>query len=312
MNGLELSKEYFNQYGKSILEDYPECKDLLCFGLTGSGSECYGYDDDISTDHDFEPGFCIFIPSEEKLDRKTAFSLERAYAKLPKEFMGYNRQKMSPVGGNRHGVIRIDEYFEKAIGSKTGELDLEAWLSIPSYALAEAINGEIFVDNFGEVSKIRENLKNMPEDIRKKRIAGNLLLMAQAGQYNYQRCLKHNEEAAAQLAVVEFVKSTMEVIFLLNKEYMPYYKWSFRAMRKLPKLSIIAETCEHLITTGNGEDMAEDKYFLIEDIASTVIDELISQGITEANCGDLEKHAYSVNDQIENSEIRNLNIFAGV
>lgn len=79
-------------------EQFPQVLPLLAAGLTGSGSECFGFDDEISRDHDFEPGFCLFLPSEEVVDRRTAFLLERAYAKLPAEFEGYKRQKMGPAG----------------------------------------------------------------------------------------------------------------------------------------------------------------------------------------------------------------------
>ena len=137
-----------------------------------------------------------------------------------------------------------------------------------------------------------------------KKLAGELLIMAQSGQYNYLRCLKHGENGAAQLAAIEFAKSTMHTVFLLNRVYEPYYKWSFRAMRELPVLSLEAELLEYLITTDNEEEMAEAKY--------DVIDVLIEQGLTKAICGDLEKHAYSVNDQIQDPEIRNLHILAGI
>ena len=313
MKGIELSKAFFEKYGKPMLEnEFADIMPLLAAGLCGSGSECFGFDDDISTDHDFEPGFCIFLPGEDVIDRKTAFQLERAYAKLPKEFMGFKRAMLAPVGGARHGVLRTSEFFEEKIGSKTGELDITEWLSLPEQALAEATNGEIFFDNFGEVTKIRESLKAYPKDVRLKKLAGNLLLMAQSGQYNYKRCIDHGETAAAQMAVFEFVKSAMQVIFLLNNAYQPYYKWGFRALRALPKLSLDAEIMEFLLTSSNDGDMAEEKYYSIEGIAADVIDELAEQELTSAICGDLEKHAYSVNDKIADGDMRNLNIFAAV
>ena len=56
MNGLELSKAYFDAYGLPMLrERFPRLLPLLAAGLTGSGSECWGYDDEWSRDHDFEP-----------------------------------------------------------------------------------------------------------------------------------------------------------------------------------------------------------------------------------------------------------------
>ena len=313
MKGIELSKAYFEAYGKPMLEEqFSEVLPYLAAGLFGSGSECFGFDDDISADHDFEPGFCLFLPGEDIVDRRTAFQLERAYAKLPKEFEGYSRPMLSPVGGARRGVLRTDEFFTEKIGTPDGGLTAEQWLTVPEQALAEATNGTLFFDNFGEVTQIRQALAAYPEDIRKKKLAGSLLLMAQSGQYNYKRCLSHGEEAAAQLAVFEFVKSAASVIFLLNNTYQPYYKWCFRALRALPKLSLEAEMMEYLLTTGNDTAMAEEKYYAIEGIAADVIDELADQGLTKAICGDLEKHAYSVNDGIQDGSLRNLHILAAV
>lgn len=312
MNGIELSEKYYETYGKPMLEEqFPEILPYLACGICGSGSECFGYDDAVSQDHDYEPGFIIFLPGEDVIDRRTAFLLERAYAKLPKEFMGLKRSLMAPAGGARHGVIRTEDFFLEKTGTKDGVLTIRQWLDTPEQSLAEAVNGKIFTDPCGEVSRIREGLHYFPENIRRKKLAGQLLLMAQAGQYNYQRCLKHGETAAAQMAVFEFVKSTMSAIFLLNGVYQPYYKWSFRALRQLERLSLDAEVMEYLITSDNDEN-AEEKYRAIEDIASDVIDELAEQGLTKAICGDLEKHAYSVNDGIDDAEIRNMHILAAI
>lgn len=313
MNGLELSERFYEEYGRPMLSgQFSELLPYLAVGLFGSGSECMGFDDELSRDHDFEPGFMLLLPGEDVVDRKTAFQLERAYSKLPKEFMGLKRSTISPVGGARHGVLRTAEFFENKVGAKDGVLTVSQWLTVPEHALSEATNGRLFYDGYGEVSRIREGLSHYPEDIRRKKLAGNLLLMAQAGQYNYMRCLGHGETGAAQLAVAEFCKASMQTAFLLNGVYMPYYKWSFRAMRALPKLSMLAETLEVLLCTDNEPETAESKYGMIEDVASDVIGELMDQGLTKAICGDLEKHAYSVNDSIEDGDIRNLHILAAI
>ena len=295
-----------------LREKFPEILPFMAVGLLGRGSECLGFDDEVSRDHDFEPGFCVFLPGEEIVDRRTAFLLERAYAGLPKEFMGLRRAVISPVGGARHGVLRTAEFMTDLVGSSDGRLDLTGWMTVPDHALTEALSGEIFTDPYGEVTAIRERLRRQPVDVKRKKLAGHLLLMGQSGQYNYKRCLAHGETAAAQLAVTEFVKSTMSVVFLLNNTYQPYYKWSFRAMRALPRLSLEAELLEYLLTSDNEPETAKEKYDVIEGIASDVIDELMEQGLTEAICADLEKHAYSVNDQIADAYIRNLHILAAV
>ncbi len=343
MKGLELSEKYFEAYGRQMLaEQFPEVMPYVAVGLFGSGSECFGFDDDISRDHDFEPGFCIFLPGEEVVDRRTAFLLERAYAKLPQEFSGMSRSRLAPVGGARHGVFRTREFFAEKIGpvaerllgedgvlsgaerlrgetvdifgpeKRREAIETDDWFLIPETALAEATNGRIFLDPYGEVTNLREALSFYPENVRKKKLAGHLLLMAQAGQYNYARCLSHGETAAAQLAVFEFVKSAMAVLFLLNRVYQPFYKWSFKALRALPKLSLEAELLEYLLTSDNEAYAAEEKQAVIEGIAADVIDELNEQGLTKAICQDLEKHAYSVNDGIADATLRNRHILVGV
>lgn len=313
MKGLELSRAYYEQYGEPMLrEKFAQLMPLVAAGLAGSGSECWGYDDEISRDHDFEPGFSLFLPGEDVVDRRTAFALERAYAALPKEFMGLKRAMLAPVGGARHGVLRTADFFREKTGSVDGNLSLMEWLALPEYLLAEAVNGEIFADGLGEVTAIRDRLRHRPADVRLKKLAGQLLLMGQSGQYNYRRCLLHGETGAAQLAVAEFVKSAMAAVFLLNDIYQPYYKWSFRAMRALPRLSITAELLEYLLTTDNEEETASEKYAVMEGIAADIIGELQAQGLTQAVCGDLEKHAYSVNDRVSDAQIRNLHILAAV
>ena len=295
-----------------LRERFPELCPFLATGLAGSGSECLGFDDEVSRDHDFEPGFCIFLPGEDVVDRKAAFALERAYAKLPGEFMGVRRAKVSPVGGARHGVMRTADFMMDKTGTPDGNLSALQWLSLPDFALAEAVGGEIFDDRYGEITAIRKRLRRRPSDIRIKKLAGQLLMMAQSGQYNYNRCLRHEETAAAQLAVTEFVKSTMAAVFLINDEYQPYYKWSFRAMRALPKLSLEAELLEYLLTTDNEEETRGEKYAVIESIAADVAKELHEQGLVGTADPDLEKQAYEVNGRIADPQIRNLHILAGV
>ena len=313
MNGLELARGYYEEYGAPMLHrEFADVESLLAVGLVGSGSECLGFDDAVSTDHDFEPGFCLFLPGEDVVDRRTAFLLERAYAKLPAEYGGFKRARLAPVGGHRHGVIRMADFFTEKVGAPDGELTVRNWLSLPEYALLEATGGEVFRDDLGTFTAIRRKLSLMPEDVRRKKLAGHLLIMAQAGQYNYNRCLMHGEPGAAQLAAVEFVKAAISVVFLLNRRYQPYYKWSFRALRGLTRLSQLSDALEYLLMSENGEKEAETKYLVIEDVAALVIGELQNEGLTKAVCGDLEKHAYSVNDGVDDPEVRNLHILAAI
>lgn len=313
MKGLELSEKFYLEYGAPMIHSkFSEIESLIAVGLCGSGSECFGFDDEISADHDFEPGFCMFIPDEDIVDRRTAFLLEKTYNALPKEYLGFKRNNISPVGGKRTGVIRIGDFFESKTGSKSGILSTNEWFSIPEYSLAEAVNGKIFRDDLGMFTEIRNHLSEMPENVRLKKLAGNLLIMGQSGQYNYPRCLSHGETAAAQLALYEFVKSALNCIFLLNKVYMPYYKWSFRALKELPLLSSLSQPLEYLISSGNNETEIRTKGEIIEKNCSDIIAELKNQNLTDFSGSSAEGHSYSVNNKITDSEIRNLHVLYAV
>lgn len=313
MKGLELAEKFYYEYGEKMLNDnFSHIKNHIAVGLVGSGSECFGFDDEISRDHDFEPGFCIFIPDEPIISSKDKFELERAYSNLPKEFDGFKRNNINPVGGNRHGVIRISDFIESKTGDKSGNISTKDWFFISEQFLLEATNGKLFYDNLGLITEIREKLKYLPEDVRLKKLAGNILVMAQAGQYNYKRCVSREETAAAQLAVFEFVNATLKVIFLLNKRYIPYYKWSFHALNDLPQLSQFYYELEYLISSSNIEKEAKLKEEIIEKISASIIEELKNQNLTKSSSCNLETHAYSVNDKIDDPEIRNFNIMYAV
>ncbi len=313
MKGLELCESFYNEYGAPMLKnEFPELEGIVAIGLCGSGSECFGYDDALSTDHDFEPGFCVFIPDESIIDNKLMFALERAYSKLPKEYMGFKRNADNPVGGRRHGIIRADDFFIEKCGRADGSLTLQEWFFVPEQSLLEATNGKIFRDDFGAFTEIRERLANMPEAVQLKKLAGSLLLMGQAGQYNYSRCVKRGETAAAQLAVGEFVKNALHVVFLLNKRYMPYYKWCFRALRDLHLLGELHSDLEYLISSGNSAGEVVKKCEIIERICTRVGELLLSTGLSDFKGNECEGHAYSVNNKIQDNDIRNLHILYGV
>ena len=313
MKGLELARRFYAEHGAPMLEEqFGEYVGLIAVGLVGSGSECFGFDDEISRDHDFEPGFCLLLPDEDVVDRRTAFLLERAYAKLPREFMGFRRAAYDPVGGNRHGVLRIGEFLLEKTGRADGKLSMADWFSIPEQSLAEVTNGEIFRDDLGLFSKIRCELSYFPEDVRLKKLAGNLLLMGQSGQYNFDRCMRRGERAAAGLALCEFVTSALKCIFLLKKHYMPYYKWSFRALRELGVEASLYNGLEYLLTGESTDGTVAQKKAVVEEICSAVAAEARAQLLTDYTGDAMEGYAYSVNDRIEDGEIRNLHVLFAV
>ena len=313
MKGIEISKAFYEEFGiPMIRQEFPGLESRLAFGLAGAGSECFKYDDEVSKDHDFDPGFLIFIPDD--IDDDIKFKLERAYAKLPREYKGLRREIMSPVGGNRRGVKRVSDFLKEKTGTTDGNLSIYDWFNIPEESLAELTNGEIWRDDSKIISNIRLKLSTFPEDIKLKKIAGELLIMAQSGQYNYERCVSHNEFGAAKLALHEFVNASIHVAFLFNEVYMPFYKWKFRALRDLswPKNFKFEQKLEDLLSVTDDKIFNDKVSTDINLVANLFIERLKLEGLSDRSEVYLERHAYEVNNKIKDNDIRNMNILAAV
>ena len=307
MQGLELARSlYFEKGAVMIKEKFPEYENRIAAGLAGRGSQCFGFDDELSRDHDFEPGFCLWLTDAD--DAAIGVQLAREYRTL----LGKSGSASSALGSSGVGVMRISDFYRPYTGSGKAPESWRDWLYLPSHALAEATNGEVFFDGLGEFSRIRETIKNgMPEDVRRKKLAARLIFMAQAGQYNYSRCIRHGEDGAAMLALGEFVRNAAEAVYLLNRAHAPYYKWLLRGMRELPKLGELADALEFLLTAENGNEGQKLKAAVIEDICTETAAELKAQQLSCGSWDYLEKHAFDVQNHIENAQICAMHIMEG-
>lgn len=304
MQGLEKARALYEQQGRELLHrQFPAWEDRIAVGLAGHGSECFGFDDELSEDHDFEPGFCLWVDDE--TDRAIGVELSRAYRQLTGAMAG----PRSALGEKSRGVRRISDFYRRYTGCAGAPDSWQAWLYLPSHALAEATNGQVWRDGQGEFSRIRrEILTGMPEDVWKKRLAAKLITMAQAGQYNYARCIRHGESGSAMLAMAEFVNAACAAIYLLNRRHMPYYKWQFRAMEGLEKLSDMKDALEFLLTGENDSPGQGLKSQVVEDICSQVVGELRAQHLSCGSWDYLEPHALDMMEHIENPQIRALHV----
>lgn len=164
IKGIEISEKYYFKYGVPMIrERFPMLRGRFAAGLAGEGSECFGFDDEISWDHDLEPSFCIWLSDEDH--ERYGFLLDREYSRLPREFMGLKRTNDIPVGGARRGALKLSSFLERFLGSSTLPSSPEHWFSIPEYSLASVTNGRIFEDTEGTMTRIRkELLKGYPRD----------------------------------------------------------------------------------------------------------------------------------------------------
>ena len=312
MKGLELSKLYYEKFGAPMIsESFPQIEGRIAVGLCGDGSECLGFDDEVSKDHDFEPSFCMWLAADDFDNYSLA--LTKAYNSLPKSFMGHERTNVTPTGGARRGVFSVGGFYERFLGSPSAPSSYAHWLSLPEYSLCAAVSGEVFRDDLGEFSKVREELlKGYPEDVRRKKLASAAIIAHQSGIYNYPRCLAHAENGAAQLAVFTFAKNVIAIIYLLNNRYMPFYKWAYRGMKDLEILGDLGDTLTFLTESGNTPRDAEAKAAICTDISRILIGVMREQGLISSDTTDLESAAYEINSKISDPNLRNENIFAGM
>lgn len=308
MKGLEDAKKFYNECGaKMIAEEFPEYEGRIAVGLAGHGSECFGFDDELSRDHDFETGFCMWLTPED--EAAIGFKLTRVYDRLKEEYAGTKLAHKSVIGGSSQGVSTIGDFYRRYTGHEGAPETLKDWLFTDSAYFAEAVNGEVFRDDLGEFTKIRNIILNeMPEDVRIKKIASCAVRMAQTGQYNYARCLAHGEDGAAMLALSEFVKNACEIIFLLNGRHCPYFKWSFRAMRDLSLLADMCAPLEFLLTADNDSGGKKVKREIIEDISLAVANEIKRRYELKCDGAYLEPYGFALTKKIKNAELRNMHV----
>ncbi len=231
ISGMELARCYYEDCLKPQLEwRLPNHIDKIAVGLTGRGSDCYGYDDAASRDHDWGPGLCIFVSADTYAE--IGEELENIYSSLPEEYKGCKR---GPIvsGHKRRGVFIIEDFYKELLGKWPIEDD--DYVVIQDYRLSEAVNGEIFTDPEGTVTQIRAKLgEGYPTELLYKKIAQAASLFSQKAQYNYPRMLQRGDNITAQIMKYEGIKEALKLVLLMEGKYMPHDKWLYRMATETP------------------------------------------------------------------------------
>lgn len=307
VKGLDLCRVYFKEVCYPLLErEFANFLPRMAAGLIGEGSECYGFDDEISRDHDFGPSFQIYIPKEDM--PVYGERLKSRLETLPKTFQGFAARIESQYGDGRVGVFAIEDFYRKFTAAEGVPETLSHWRQIPENALSTVTNGEVFFDNYGKFTQIREELKKgYPEDVRLKKIAARLMKMAQSGQYNFPRCNKRKEYVAARLALSEFMSVSMSLVYLLNHAYRPYYKWVHRGLLDLPVLGQAAYDKMQRLSVLSLEKDSKEMEWLVEEFCVQCVEELKKQGLTSSSEAFLLAQGPEVLKRIKEPSLRNSN-----
>ena len=361
INGMNLAEQYYEEFGKAaldkVLSDFPDVK--IAAGLVGEGSQCFGFDDEISRDHDFTPGFCIWVSDEDFAAAGSA--LQKAYDSLPPSYKGISRNNI--IADDRLGVMTTGGFYSRFTGCEGAAADARSensgntkkhapagtdstdeaggrvtdgritdgkvtdgftklpglpqsnldWFLIPETALAAATNGKVFRDDSGVFSEVRRRLLAFyPEDILRKKIAARAAVMSQAGQYNLLRILKRGDTVAASLAAARFTEAALSMIYLLNRQFMPFYKWAYRGAAALPLLSDSVSALGALpgvLTDLGGGSLKKAEHIafeITEGICAEISRELQKQGFSKSGSNFLQDHLPDIMGGIQDPRFRNM------
>ena len=289
VKGLELDREFYESVGKPMLEnEYKEYFYDMTIGMLGEGSDCFGFDDAVSMDHDWGPGFYIWL--EKDLYEEIGERLQADYDDLPKVFKGFQRIN-TEHGRRRVGVCSVDGFCSYYIGKeaygqwqKEGYISSDVLLKIPMYKLAAFCNGAIFheANKDDTLCKLRAyfaDYYNKSNTI--KLLCQNLAEFGQNAQYNYPRMLKRGDYAVAMQLLHTGLRKAVTAAYILNRQYVPHDKWIMKGTEGFTVLTDVSELVKKItmeaaksLVSETSDSMVVD---LVEELAGMLLEESIRQ-----------------------------------
>ena len=234
INSREGSRNFYdNIIAPVIREKFAEYEDRIAVGIVGEGSDCFGYDDFISRDHDFGTGVVMWLTDDdyEAIGSRLSMEYNSIIAKQP----GNNLTERLK---ERRGVMTISGFYSNILGidcdTVSCKLTEDDWYMLDHNCLATAVNGEVYRDDLGEFSAFRKMILDYyPDNIWKIRIVNELHKFSMTLQVNYARCMSRKDTVAARLCHMQGLEASMQLYFLMKRVYAPYYKWIYRRLEEL-------------------------------------------------------------------------------
>ncbi len=328
-NNMDRCKAFYEKYGRDMIRDkFPEYEKKIAVGLVGEGSDCFGYDDGISMDHDYGVGFCMWLTGEDygAIGGKLKKEYEILVKEYSKEFFDASMEENARISfDNRRGVFEIYNFYDRILNSQVVRdfhgfdkfILPEMWETISEDNLATATNGQVFRDDFGRFTAIRKELMGYyPKQVWYIKLAGAVHTFSQNGQYNYPRMMARKDYVTASICKSQAMRAAMSIVYLLNNKFAPYYKWMFKGIKGLNKLSQVSDLLEEAAGFDLQKAAWEDKTYNpyesnledevvanFEKIARLILNELKCQNITMDNDIFLDKYTqeiYQMSEEYKN------------
>lgn len=256
--GIKLAGELYEQKVKSSFDkEFHDVYLRSAIGLAGYGSDCYGLDDEISTDHDWGPALCIWLNDEDY--ENYADSIRKMYDSCVEEFISENNLKPrreTPQGNGRVGVLRLSAFVNEILGcnffnnyvewlDKTNLFDDNFKESIEEVRLSTITNGEIFHAGDGKFVNLRKFIGegyNGEEKIL--RLKTECVLFSQNLQYNFRRTLVREDFITASLIFYAGVRNAIDIMYLINDKYRPHDKLLFKMLIRMGENEFVGKISE--------------------------------------------------------------------
>lgn len=294
MKGLDLTRAYALEVAQPQLERRlgGDALPLLAWGSVGDGSDRFGFDDEISRDHDWGVALCIWAPDAHA---DLVARVDEAMSELSASYRGFpvlGFHVSSPAG--RAGAFTVGEHYRRFTGFASGPALFAEWRAVDEHALAAATNGEVFFDGSGAFTAVRERLlQGYPEPVRTERVADACFAFAQTAQYNLIRAVLRRDTVACRVAYARAHEAACRLVHTLSGRYCPYYKWMQSSLvccgetgeQVAAAFAYLAEPdgpVERLDAAGTKE--------MVEAMGEVLVAELAEQGFTEASSPYLLDH----------------------
>ncbi len=234
VKGLDLAESfYFEAVAPVLNRAFPG---LSCSaGRIGAGSDVLGYDDEVSTDHDWGPRVQLFLRAEDMaLEGAMRAALSRG---LPRIHRGYSVHFGTDVEGNgvrcmeaapEGGVLAprvdlhtVDGYIESFLGGRF--LTVFDWLAVSEHRLLGFTSGRLFRDDLG-MQVERDALAYYPRDVWMWLMASQWAVIGEERAF-MRRCGDRGDELGSRLVCGRILERLGRLCFLLSGRYAPYSKW---------------------------------------------------------------------------------------
>ncbi|QSB17159.1 DUF4037 domain-containing protein [Natronosporangium hydrolyticum] len=225
--------------------------------LLGEGSEVLGYDDKVSTDHDFGPRVQIFLPRG--VDPAPA---EQALTGLPQLFegflVGYSRTHHRDGRADRQvDLTTVEEFFTTAIGTDPASgMQLADWLLTPTQRLASLTAGPVFHDPHHALTTRRDALTWYPDDVWRYVLAAGWLRIGQEESF-VGRAGATGDDLGSRVLTARLVRDLMRLTYLIERRWAPYGKWLGRGFTALPLGAAIGPALDAALTVTDWRDREE-------------------------------------------------------